>query len=509
MRSLLAVSLLIVVAFAGDSVSPPIVFTKPDLATKRDIDDLVGNNGIGSGTREARTEARRKLYVIGRWTVPPLRKLAVKTNIGTRVPMNAIMTLARIGDPECLPDLRGLAGSRKATPWIRQVACLSLGLFDDERDETIRVLVKNVTEAKGKKDPLYLRASALALARFDTRLSADTLLSLSRDKSALPQAPNFAAACILGAAIRSAKAEPERFIEDPRKIVRRAAAVGLILRPLAERDITVIHTVLNSKSFRDDEVRRLLWLAVAATPGRRADLLERVRRPSGDPKERVAAAIGLSYARNIKEDYTVLKSLLRSQNDPFQAALLHALLQTGDKEAVDVVLRIYRRSSKKLKFYAAGSLIYHVTLSNPDKLHPRAHEVLEKLSELAHSSDRLLAQLDTHGLRNSDLKQQAINFRKLFARVRDPYQLHLWDWTKDKRAWAEANRLLYRIFELDDIPDFANLDDPTRVGEGQFNPGSAGPNSGKRPLTGSPDEQDMLDFLAEERYFAEELLGGR
>ena len=113
MRSLLAFSLLIVAtaALAGDAVSPPIVFTKPDIESKREIEDLVGNNGIGSGTREARSAARRRLHDIGRWTVPPLRKLAVKANAGSRVPMNAIMALARIGDPECLPDLRGLAES--------------------------------------------------------------------------------------------------------------------------------------------------------------------------------------------------------------------------------------------------------------------------------------------------------------------------------------------------------------------------------------------------------------
>ncbi len=146
----------ILVAFLGLFVAPvpaqegpaaPIFFRKPDLETAKEIERLMKHNGLGSGTRTGRTEARRKLRSIGVWTVPYLtRTIPGRKRVkGVRVPMNAILTLGRILDPHCLTALRTVAETDKQVE-VRKTACLVLGLFGDpERHRKVDASVVSPT----------------------------------------------------------------------------------------------------------------------------------------------------------------------------------------------------------------------------------------------------------------------------------------------------------------------------------------------------------------------------
>ena len=470
---------------------------------------------------------RARLREIGRWGVPYLRKAATKRNQGTRIAMNAIMTLPRIGDPDCLADLRMLAFDprhpKQAKPDVRATACLALGLFDEELEESAAVMAKLTTTRKGKGYRPELRGAALGLAKLDNALATESLLA--RVRSELPGDEFFAAACVLAASVRSPRAEPERFLGDREEIVRRAAAASLIIRPLPVSDARVILDILKKRS-KDRNVRRLLWLALAAIEPRtdeiNAALLRRATRTAtgNERYEQIAALIAISHGPRKTGNYKELHNrLLAKKNDAVVAAAYFALVQTGDPKAVDDLLKAVKGGSKQRAFYAAGSLLYLVTLATPGR-HPREQEIFATISRFRGDSDSSLRQLDTLGLRSADRTEQAIRFREFFYGVRDPHRLHLWDWSERDRAWIEVNRMIPALFELDDIADKGDPFDSSKTGDDQYDPtkdpnarkkgeGPGAPAGGGKAAKGSPEEQDLIDFLREKPYFGPEDLGGR
>ena len=109
MRRILALTLLLACAADGgdEAKTPLLIYREPDPSTRKEIETkLISQEGIGSSTQAARVRARARLTEIGAWAVPYLRR-EVERAMGERVPMNATMVLARILDPDALPEIRG------------------------------------------------------------------------------------------------------------------------------------------------------------------------------------------------------------------------------------------------------------------------------------------------------------------------------------------------------------------------------------------------------------------
>ena len=90
-----------------------------------------------------------------------------------------------------------------------------------------------------------------------------------------------------------------------------------------------------------------------------------------------------------------------------------------------------------------------------------------------------------------------------FRDIDDPDGHDLWRWNETDRGWHEVNRLLPRIFSLDDLADRADIESRGDM------PGGGGGGEKRAAPEGRPQEQDLLDFLAYEPYFSQEDLGGR
>lgn len=515
MRCFLAVFSLCVLVTAQDGPAPPIFFRTPDKDTEKRIDDLMSHKGLGSGTRKVRTDARRELRDIGIWTVPFLCNAISgkrKVKIG-RIPMNATMTLGRILDPFCLDVLRTAATTDrgKKQHHLRQTACLVIGLFDASTED----LGKNVDtltavlEERGDRR-VYHCAAALGLGKIKDKRATSRLVAMLAE---LPKDPYYAAAAIVGASVRSRDAQPERFLDRKNEeIVRRAAATCLTIRPMPSEHAPVLIKWLNDGT-KDRRVRPLVYYALAAMPRTdaiRAALLKGATRGGERDEARVAALIGLSYEWNVRSNYKAIKrAVKKGRNDRVVAAALFALAQTGAPQAVDDLIGVMRSGSARSRFYAAGSLMYMVTLANPSRLHKDDAKIRDAIADLRRAQDAALKDFDLFrgaALVTTDLKKRAETARTWFKDMRDPYGLNLWSWTQEDRSWALVNKLLPAIFDLDDIADKSDFDNPNKVGD---QPLATPGKSGGRELQGTPEEQDLLDFLAERPYFGAEDLGER
>jgi len=515
MRVLLLMLLLSCPLVAGEDAGPAphVIFRTPDQDTARAIKVLLSSNGIGSSTRDVRSAAREGLREIGRWSVAPLRltidrKKRVK---GVRVPMNAIMTLARILDPDCLLELRAAAeGDRDKN--VRKTACLALGLFGP--DPTTVTLLDRLFRAH-RDGGEHRRASAIALGK----IAGEGVESLLETTSNLPRDDEFlAAAVLLAAAVRTPRARPARYIGHEQEIVRRVAVTCLLIRPT--QDPALILDVLKKTARAEDRhIRPLLYHALASierTEAVRARLMHCATRTRENDDARIAAVVGLAQEWGVTASYKPLRKvwkLLSGRNNKVGAALMLATLQTGDPRAVDDALRVLDTGSNWLRFYAGGSLLYYVSLSRPGRAQPREVErkIFDKIAGLRSGSRDSQVQyiIDMAGALKyeSDLEKRAKKAREWFADVPDRNHLHLWDWTREDRAWALINRLIPALFELDDIADKG---DPfERTEDNPVGDGAKEKASDQRTISASPEESDLLDFLAEHPYFGPEDLGDR
>ena len=236
-------------------------------------------------------------------------------------------------------------------------------------------------------------------------------------------------------------------------------------------------------------------------------MLKCATRTDEHKKARVAALIGLASEWNVQSNYKALKRAMpRGRNDPVASAMLFALARCGHKNALDDLIQTMRGGSSHSQFYAAGSLLYLVTLSNPKRKHPEQDRIFDKIAELRDPKLKDFVTMAGALKYEMDLGKRAAQARDWFKSIRDPYGLHLWDWTPTDRAWALVNRLIPAVFDLDDIADPSDFDNPNKVPAG---PLGAKPKTGARTLTATPEEQDLLDFLAELPYFGPENLGER
>jgi len=521
--------LLLGVALAGDDVRAPLIFfRKPDKETAREIDGYISNNGLGASTRKARTKARFKLRKIGAWSVPPLMAtIAGRERLkDVRIPMNATMTLARVLDPQCIPALQEVAKTHRDKQ-VRKTACLVLGIFgeDAKHPGSVELLGKLLLDKDPRKE--HQRTAALGLGKIPTE---DARIRLLGPLETLPGQEHQAAAILLGACLRSPKAEPLRFVHHEERIVRLVAATCLLIRPARAQEVEKLLALVKRPN-KDERLRAIHFHALGAMP-RTQEIRDRLldcAKTSREEKEvRVAALIELAREWNVRSNFPALKRAwvpLKARNDPLAAALLFAMVRSGDPEAIDILLRVVKQGSDLMRFYAAGSLLHYAFLTRTDERQPREDKIRDAVARFRSSRVSNLRKLDDlrgAAAYESDLEKRAEIAREHLRTIRDRFRLHLWDWTPEDRAWSQVNELLVDILELDDIADRGDVfgregesDDGGDDGGSEEDGPTDNPEKKLgadakvgRAVTGTPDEQDMLDFLREEPYYGPGDLGG-
>jgi len=498
--------LLATVAFApgvrgdGEGGAPLMLFKEPDPETRRRItDDLISNNGIGAATSGVRTEQRAVLRQIGYWSVPFLKDVVhgPKSVKGVRIPMNAIMVLARILDLRALPELRGAAQKHEDVE-VRKTAGLALGLF--RRAEDLPLLTRLLQDGDFRHG--HQRSAAIALAKLRTPGAQEVLRAAV---STPARDVHVAAATLLAAVIATPGIDLSPYLNHDEKLLRAVAAAALLLRPLAAQEAGPLLALLR-KPREDREVRALQFHALAAIRDRTDEIRDRLLAcvVKGDERQeaRIAALIGLAYESGRTELYAPLKRYYASfsgRNDPQVGPLLFAMVRTQERKAVEDLMGFCGTGSDFIALYAGGSLLHLVSnLAEEWPAEPAVFDAIAKLRDRPDALLRELADLAFLVRAEKDRPRRQALAREGFAKLREPRDLHLWDWDVSQRAWGTANGLLPLLFELDEVAEKSKATSP-----GGPSPG------GKEGRTGAtPEEQDLLDFLAEMPYFVPEDLGG-
>jgi HEAT repeat protein len=501
-----AIGLLLLVTFvaAGDVARPLVFFRKPDKKTEKWIqNDLIGGDGIGAGTMDTRSRARAELEVLDAWAVPYLAEALYgrKKDGAHTVRMNAAATLARILDPRALPELRGAAVADKDR-WVQRTALLGLGLFRARED--VDLFAGNLSlRPEKRRDP----AAAIGLGKLRGSPTAANALLTRLAKP--PRDAHLTCALLLAAAVRSSEAPIQRFLTHKKPLVQRVAAACLQIRPLAPDQVDALLKQINRGRFTD--VLELQFYALATMPERtaavREALLDCAVKSKFKSGARVAALIGLAYEWGKKENYDRLAKLyrgIRGRNDNVVAALMFAMVRTGDPRAVESLLGVLKAGSPFLRFYASGAL-FHLIALGPEE-HPRADEIASLLERQRSRTEdkRLLRLIDLIGRWRTP--PEGTTDRSKLARdglreVGDPRNLHLFDRTRKERAWEIINSMVPLIFELDAL--LGSMSEPDLSGKIP----EAKPGSGGKDEAGSEEELDLLDWLTEQPYFVPEDLG--
>jgi HEAT repeat protein len=502
-----AIGLLLLVTFvaAGDVARPLVFFRKPDKKTEKWIkSDLISGNGIGAGTVDMRSRARAELEVLDAWAVPYLAEaLYGRRKDGAHtVRMNAAATLARILDPRALPELRGAAIADKDR-WVQRTALLGLGLFRGRED--VDLFAGNLAlRPEKRRDP----AAAIGLGKLRGSPTAANALLTRLAKP--PRDEHLTGALLLAAAVRSADAPILQFLTHKKPLVQRVAAACLQIRPLAPDQVAALLKQISRGRLSD--VLELQFYALATMPERtpaiREALLDCAVKTKFKSGARVAAMIGLAYEWGKKEKtYDRLAKLyrgIRGRNDNVVAALMFAMVRTGDPRAVESLLGVLKAGSPFLRFYASGALFHLIALS-PEE-HPRADEIASLLERQRSRTEdkRLLRLIDLVGRWRTP--PEGTTDRRKLARdglraIGDPRKLHLFDWTRKERAWEIINSMVPLIFELDAL--LGSMSEPDLSGKKP----EPKPGSGGKDEAGSEEELDLLDWLTEQPYFVPEDLG--
>ena len=521
-RALLLLLLLLpcAVGLGEEGKAPLLIFREPDTTTAKEIENkLISQEGIGASQRKPRQDARRQLEEIGAWSVPYLQG-EVERSVGERVPMNAIMVLARILDPVALPQIRK-AANKSRHPFVRQTACLALGLFGQREDRAL--LGDRLQDSDYRRK--HQRAAALGLAKL-SRYNVGLYLRSMATK--LPADEHTAAAAILAATIALPRYDARKHLENRNVLVRRAATVALLARPIAAADAGPLLKRLRRSE--DKRLREIQFRAIGAikerTPEIRKLLLDCAKKEKQHNKPtRIAAAIGLASEWGVKDQYKPLRNAYRShasRNDPLNGALLFALAHTlspklprpkpgeedakadkGQPDAVDDLLGVAKDGSEWLACYAVGSLL--VYLAECDVSGDVTDRILLGIdrsrmrTEDAILSDLLKLARKLKGLEADERRAAA---RAGLAKIPDPSSLHLWDRTEEGRRWEIVNHdFLPMIFELDALVDYGN---PLSHAE----EGPVVTHRSREVPPGEPAEQDLFDFLTEKPYFGPDDLVG-
>ncbi|MHC4937610.1 MAG: HEAT repeat domain-containing protein [Planctomycetota bacterium] len=504
MRPVLGILLLAAFVAAGDVARPLVFFRSPDKKTEKWIkNELISGNGIGAGTVRARSLARAELEVLDAWAVPYLGEALYgrKKVRAHTVRMNAAATLARILDPRALPELRGAAASDDDR-WVQRTALLGLGLFRQRED--VDLFAANLDLRPEKRRDA---CAALGLGKLPASPTAANALLARLAKP--PRDEHLTAALLLASAIRTDETPVLDFLAHKKRVVQHVAAACLQIRPLAPDRIEPLLKQIRRGRFTD--VRAMQFHALAAMPERtdaiRAELLDCAVKTKYKAGARVAALIGLAHEWGKMENYERLAKLYRgvqNRNDEVVAALMFAMVRTGDPRAVKSLLHVVKTGSDFLRFYAAGAL-FHLIALGPEEIAGADQIASEIERQRSRTEDkRLLELIDLVGRWRSP--PEGTTDRRALARdglkrIGDPRDLHLFDWTREERAWAIVNSMVPLILQLDKL--LGAMSEPDTSGQKpQPKPGSGG-----KEEAGSEEELDLLDWLQEQPYYVPEDLG--
>jgi len=318
----------------------------------------------------------------------------------------------------------------------------------------------------------------------------------------------------LAASIRSpdSPAGEARFLKHKKTLVRRVAAACLCIRPPTPEQTKVLLKIVSVTG--DREVRTLQFYALGLIPERtpaiREALLDCAVKTKLKTGARVAALIGLADEWNVSGNFDRLHARYRAakgRNDPVVAALLHAMVRTGNPKAVEICKRVIKTGSPFLRFYASAALFHRIALGG-DEPPPDADRIAaEIVNQRSRTQNPQLLRLIDLVSRWRSPPEGVKDRRKLardgFAAVGDPKDLHLFDWDRNTRAWALLNRMIPYVLELDEqIVDLSTHD--------TSKPPAPDPGVGKsKSESGSEWELDLLDFLKEQPYFVPADLGKR
>jgi HEAT repeat protein len=207
----------------------PIVFTRPDRETARDIDDAIDR--FGDPSPNNRERARDRLFDIGFWAAEALRGTLQERKSQFRT--NSLLVLGRLGDARSIPDMRRILP--EDDEWPPAVAALMLGRLKDASQPTFEAF-RGALESD-KKDKKKV-AVCLALAKLHRRRGEECVPPLERilDADVANPAVHHAALLALGFfRSRIAEARPDGSGFGPSARIRAA---------LADRDSGMHHSAV-------------------------------------------------------------------------------------------------------------------------------------------------------------------------------------------------------------------------------------------------------------------------
>ncbi len=319
-----------------------VFFQRPDRATKRRIDELIGR--FAEDSVRARTAAGRELEDIGYWAVDPLM-----TALATKEPpirAAAALTLAATMDARGLPALREAVERETSHPFVAGFACIGLARHRDT--SAIDPLRKALRSSKSIHT---LRAAApLMLARLGT----PEALTLLRER------------------VRGGNG-------SFRARAARLLALGFFPQAALEPDRPVPSAALREGlRSRRRELRRASIVAFLVATLRRADtrdaLIALLDRETA-PEVLLPGLVGLSRFEDTATTVYLAHRAARPGDDDVRARSCDLLAPRADVSALDDLLAILRRSNPaRLR---ASAVIALGGIDHPDA----SAAVLDKLGD--------------------------------------------------------------------------------------------------------------------------------
>ncbi len=456
---------------ADEAETPFLVFREADPATAKRIErDLVTEKQLGGLMPAARRQTREELARIGPWCVPFL-STALKKESSARIRLNAVIALVLIRDPRGLPALRA-AAREDGDISVRRAATLAIGTFECPADFATLKALPGAPRGEW-------RSAAPALARL-RQTDAAAILKARADPKALPDDEHDAAAIVLAAAIATPEVALIGFLEHKQKLVQQAAAAGLCLRPPQRADEILAAL---GRTRLAGAARVLAIRALGAIEGAQDALLD-IACKDGNADERIAALLELKGSTDEYASLAKAYARIEGRNDPVAAALLLALARTREEKAIATLLAIVRGGgSEQLRFYAAAALL----CANGSAL---LDDTIRREAVALGGDIGLLAQ----GMAATSEAKRVAALAKL-REIKDPRHLRLYV-DRGERNWLEVNRLVTRIFELDEVLVQFDSSRPYRTEDSALDGGGGGDEKLlKAASKGTDEEQDLFDLL--------------
>jgi HEAT repeat protein len=296
----------------------PVVFTRPDRDTARDINDYIDR--FGDPSPNNREVARDRLYDIGTWAAEVLRTTLRERKSQFRT--NSLLVLGRLGDRRSIPEMRRILG--EDDEWPPAVAALMLGRLKDSAEPTFEAFRAALESEKKDKKRV---AVCLAMAKLHRRRGEDCVPPLEKvlDADAANPSVHHAALLALGF-FRTRIAEPLPDGSGFRPSARVRAA-------LADRDGGM-------------KLSAILALGISYNNSFHQHFVDAFR--DGDRQVRLAALLCLGRSRDAETTQTLVKVLENSESSGTEQRMAAYLLGRrsaslkGDARTLDSLISIVK-----------------------------------------------------------------------------------------------------------------------------------------------------------------------